>query len=175
MAGIQVTCDNEVFYVSNTTIKRNEDDTCTASATIKGREISLTYEGKAVHKENYLTRAGKPWLRDVRLDLCREFIRLYGHTAAVRKAKKPEKVNDRMTVDYEFMARLRDKLGLDVYYINTGSYLIMVGKVELTKAKLGKTRKVDLCRRLREQIPLIKRIQTETAEVEDFFAEFSIA
>lgn len=174
MAGTHVTFEDEVLYVANTHIVRNEDDTCTAVCTIKGREVEVTYKGKEFLLPENTERSGKPWLHDVRLDLCREFIRQYGHNAVTIR-----KVNGKpytgLLVDFDFITRLHDKLGIDFRSINTGSYQLMVGQFEITKAKLGKTRKVDLCRRLREQMPLIKRVQRETAEVEDFFAEFSIA
>lgn len=177
MSGVNVYAEREMFYVGNTTIRRDEDGSCTASAVIRGKQITLTYAGAAICAEDGTASEAKPWLHDVRRDLCVEFVRQYGSDAHFPKLprKATRKAKDPLAVDCEFLNLIRDRIGLDVVKGNKGAYTIGAGNVVAARVKLNKTRKVDLCRRLAPQMPDLREIQKANREVEGFFAEFSIA
>ena len=175
--GVNVRIDREQFWVVNAHIERNEDGTSTASATIRGRYITVNYDSNTFRLPEYSLMDGKPWLKDARKDLCREFINRYGCNAhPVRERRIVKKVDDGMYVDLPFLWAIRDKIGISVSHADKGSaWILTVGSYEITRCRTAWTRKADLCHRLREQMAVIKRIQEDQKVVDEFFEEFAIA
>lgn len=178
---MQVVLNGIKYVVVDARVNRNSDGTCTASGVIRGMNITVNYEVNAFRLPECSIQEGKPWLREVRRDLCEEFERRYGRNAhpereVETRGRKRKEYDDGLYVDLDFLNRIADAIKISVTKgVGAGVYVLSEGKYEITSVKTGMTRKADLCNRLRHQMDIIRRIQTEQKIVDQFFAEFTVA
>lgn len=174
MSGVIVRFNNVSYYVANCHVNRNTDGTCTATATIKGKEVSVSYTASAVNAMTHETTTGKPWLYQVRRDLVRAYVAGFGKPVATETEDDcPEREREPLTVNDAFLQRIRET-GLEVSLKHNIFYISLADHV-LAKGRLGSTRQIKIVGDLRDKRDLIDRIQKERREIENFFATFSIA
>lgn len=174
MSGVVVKFENISYFVTNCHVTNNGDGTCTATATIKGKEVSVSYTASAVNAMTNETTSGKPWLYQVRRDLVRAYVAGFGKPVATETEDDcPEREREPLTVNDAFLQRIRET-GLEVS-IRRNTFYISLADFIITKGSLGRTRQIKIVGDLRDKRDLIDRIQKEKREIEDFFATFSIA
>lgn len=171
MSGIVVKFENVCYFVTNCHVNRNTDGTCTATAVIKGKEISVSYTASAVNAMTNETTSGKPWLYQVRRDLVRAYIAGFGKP--VETEDDCEREREPLTVNDAFLQRIKET-GLEVS-VRRNTFYISLADFIIAKGSLGRTRQIKIVNDLTDKRELIDRIQRERREIEDFFATFSIA
>lgn len=175
-SGVNVGFNGEQYWVTETKVKRNDDGTCTASATIRGKLISIDYTGFVIDEPTKTVTEGKPWLRQVRRDLCAEFVRKYGEKAYICNGSSKRNEKFSFVVDHEFLNRIEGvNLGLSVRFGKCGSFQIVTSDLVVVHGRVNVTRQVDIIKAIRNKIDSIIQIRDERKTIEDFFAEFSIA
>lgn len=172
MSGVIVRFKGVGYYVANCHVNNNGDGSCTASAVIKGKEVSVTYTASAVNAMTNETTSGKPWLYQVRRDLVRAYVAGFGKPVTETE-DDCEREREPLTVNDAFLERIKET-GLEVC-IKRNAFYISLADYVLAKGGIGRTRQIKIVNDLTGKRDLIDRIQKEKREIEDFFATFSIA
>ena len=123
VSGTSVTVNgSRQHWVSHVHVERIDDNTAIATGDVSTKPITITYTGSVVNEMGDM-EAAKPWLNDVRRDLVKKYISIYGDVVFNTRKSCKEYVDTMLKLKADGMSTADIARELGISYSTVRKYI----------------------------------------------------